>query len=118
MSNLTNVRLVPPSTAQSQNPRPGVRPVPLSPSSTAESGPTGDKFGDSLPIEATDRQLGGSYTQCMSVVSHSDEPTGLTVVVPDEALKRAQPLPSDEDTAITDLTDDEWKAFQKALADR
>ena len=54
----------------------------------------------------------------MSVVSHSDEPTGLTVVVPDEALKRAQPLPSDEDMAITDLTDDEWKAFQKALADR
>ena len=68
MSNLTNVRLVPPSTAQSQNPRPGVRAttvrpvppstaqsrnsragvrrVPLSPPSTAESRPTGDKFGD------------------------------------------------------------------------
>ena len=46
MSNLTNVRLVPPSAAQSQDPRPGVRPVPLSPSSAAESGPAGDKFGD------------------------------------------------------------------------
>ena len=75
-------------------------------------------FGDSLPVEAADRQLDGSYTQCMSVVSHSDEPAGLTVVLPDEALKRAQPLPSDDDMAITDLTDDEWKAFQKALADR
>jgi len=53
--NLTNVRLVPPSTAQSQNHQAGIRPVPLSPSSTAESRPIGDKFGDSLPIEATDR---------------------------------------------------------------
>ena len=44
MSALTTVRLVPPSTAPSRHARPGVRAVPLSPSSTAESRPTGDKF--------------------------------------------------------------------------
>jgi hypothetical protein len=54
----------------------------------------------------------------MSEVSRSDEPTGLTVVLPDEALKRAQPLPSDDEMAITDLADEEWRAFQQALADR
>jgi hypothetical protein len=54
----------------------------------------------------------------VSVVSHSDEPTGLTVVAPDDALTRAQPLPSDDEMAIADLTDDEWKAFAKALAER
>jgi hypothetical protein len=46
MRNLTYVRLVPPSTAQSRNPQAGVRAVPLSPSSTAQSRPTGDNFGD------------------------------------------------------------------------
>jgi len=55
MSNLTTVRLVPPSTAQSQDARPGVRPVPLSPSGTAESGPTGDKFGDKAGLTPTMR---------------------------------------------------------------
>ena len=37
---------------------------------------------------------------------------------PDEALKRALPLPSDEDMQIEGLTDDEWKAFETALAER
>jgi len=40
------------------------------------------------------------------------------VVSPNEALKRARPLPSDDDMAIEDLTDDEWDAFERALADR
>lgn len=54
----------------------------------------------------------------VSVVPHPDEPTGLTVLPPEEALKRARPLPSDEEMAIEGLTDDEWKAFEKALAER
>jgi hypothetical protein len=52
------------------------------------------------------------------VVSRPDEPTGLTVDLPDDALKRAQPLPSDDEMAITDLADEEWRAFQQAPADR
>jgi hypothetical protein len=54
----------------------------------------------------------------VSVVSRPDEPTGLTVDLPDDALKRAQPLPSDDEMAITDLADEEWRAFQQAPADR
>lgn len=47
-----------------------------------------------------------------------DEPPHLTVLPPREALRRALPLPSDEDMAIDGLTDDEWAAFEEALADR
>lgn len=54
----------------------------------------------------------------VSVVPQPEKPTGLTVVSPDEALKRAQPLPTAEELAIEGLTDDEWKAFEKALAER
>lgn len=54
----------------------------------------------------------------MSVVPNPDEPTGLTVLPPDEALQRARPLPSDDDMAIEGLTEDEWKAFEQALAER
>jgi hypothetical protein len=53
----------------------------------------------------------------MSVVPHLDEPDGLTVSPPEEALQRALPLPSDDDMAIDGLTDDEWKAFVRALAE-
>ncbi len=54
----------------------------------------------------------------MSIVPHPDTPDTLTVVSPEEALQRALPLPSDDDMAIEGLTDDEWKAFEKALAER
>lgn len=54
----------------------------------------------------------------MSVVPHPDEHSGLTVLPPEEALKRARPLPSDDDMAIEGLTDDEWKAFENALTER
>lgn len=54
----------------------------------------------------------------VSVVPHPDDPAGLTVLPPEEALKRARPLPTDEEMAIEGLTDDEWKAFEKALAER
>jgi len=40
------------------------------------------------------------------------------VVTPKEALQRARTLPSDEDMAVEGLTDEEWDAFEQALADR
>lgn len=43
---------------------------------------------------------------------------GLTVLPPEEALRRARPLPSDSEMAIEGLTEDEWKAFEQALAER
>jgi len=54
----------------------------------------------------------------MSVVPHPDELGGLTIVSPVEALRLARPLPTDAEMAIDGLTDDEWNAFQKALAER
>ena len=54
----------------------------------------------------------------MSVAPHSEEPAGLTVASPEEALKLARPVPDDSEMAIDGLTDDEWKAFEKALAER
>jgi hypothetical protein len=54
----------------------------------------------------------------VSIDPRPDDLTGLTVLSPEDALKRARPLPSDEEMAIEGLTDDEWKAFEKALAER
>jgi hypothetical protein len=54
----------------------------------------------------------------VSIISSSDEPVGLTVLVPDEALERARPAPKDQDLIIEGLTDAEWKAFTQALAER
>jgi hypothetical protein len=54
----------------------------------------------------------------VSVVPHPDEPTALTVLPPEEALKRAQVLPTDDEMAIEGLTEDEWKAFDKALSEQ
>jgi hypothetical protein len=46
------------------------------------------------------------------------EPVGLTVLPPEDALAHAQPVPTDDELAIDGLTDDEWKAFEKALTER
>ncbi len=54
----------------------------------------------------------------MSVAENPDESDHLTVVTPREALERAQPLPSDDDMVVEGLTDQEWDAFEHALADR
>jgi len=54
----------------------------------------------------------------MSVVEPHDDAGGLTVLPPEEALRLARQVPSDEDMAIDGLTADEWNAFEKALADR
>jgi len=50
----------------------------------------------------------------MSTVEQPHEPR---VFPPDEALRRARPLPPGDELVIEDLSDDEWTAFQEALAD-
>ncbi len=52
----------------------------------------------------------------MSTVEQPDEPI-VRVYPPDEALKSARPLPPRDRLVVEDLTDDEWKAFQEALAE-
>jgi hypothetical protein len=54
----------------------------------------------------------------VAVVPHPEESSGLSVVAPDQILDHARPLPSDDEMAIEDLSDDEWEAFERALADR
>ncbi|MDQ6797443.1 MAG: hypothetical protein M3011_05360 [Actinomycetota bacterium] len=54
----------------------------------------------------------------MSVAENPHEASHLTVVTPKEALQRARPLPGDDDMAVEGLTDEEWDAFENALADR
>ncbi len=54
----------------------------------------------------------------MSIASHSDESSGLTVLPPEEALERALPAPAAAELEIEGLTDEEWTAFQEALSSR
>ena len=54
----------------------------------------------------------------MSVAESPDEVSHLTVVSPKEALRRALPLPTDDQMAVDGVTDEEWDAFERALADR
>jgi hypothetical protein len=61
---------------------------------------------------------GRAYAPTVSVAENPHGSSHLTVVAPDEALERARPLPSDDDMAIEGLTDEEWDAFEQALADR
>ena len=42
----------------------------------------------------------------------------MTVLPPEEALRRARPVPSERDLVIEGLTDAESQAFEKALAER
>jgi hypothetical protein len=59
-----------------------------------------------------------AYNRDVSKVPHPEEPSGLTVLPPEEAMKRARPLPSDDEMVIEGLTDDEWTALEKALSER
>jgi len=54
----------------------------------------------------------------MSVAESPDEASHLTVVTPKEALRRALPLPTDDEMAVEGVTDEEWDAFEHVLADR
>lgn len=51
----------------------------------------------------------------MSIAEQSDEPR-VAVYPPDEALRRAQPLPR-EHLVIEDVPQDDWTASQEALAE-
>jgi hypothetical protein len=62
------------------------------------------------------RDSGGPYTEVVSNVEQLDEPT-VRVYPPEEALKRARPLPPRDRLVIEDVPDEEWAAFQEALAD-
>lgn len=42
---------------------------------------------------------------------------GVRAYPPDQALQRAQPLPPHQDLIIEDVSDDEWAAFQEAIAE-
>jgi hypothetical protein len=52
-------------------------------------------------------------------VSIAEQPDATTVKVytPDEALRRAQPLPPRERLVLEDVPRDDWTAFQEALAE-
>lgn len=54
----------------------------------------------------------------MSIVAQPDQPIGLTVVAPDDVVRRARPVPPAAALAIEGLTDKEWDAFEQALAER
>jgi hypothetical protein len=52
----------------------------------------------------------------MSTVEQPEEPV-VHVYAPDEARKNARPLPPRDRLVVEDITDEEWKAFQEALAE-
>ena len=49
-------------------------------------------------------------------MEQTEEPK-VHVFAPDEALRSARPLPAREHLVIEDVPDDEWTAFQEALAE-
>jgi hypothetical protein len=51
----------------------------------------------------------------MSSVEQPEEPVVRTYT-PDEAIRRARPLPPRERLVIEDVPEDDWAAFQAALA--
>jgi len=68
-----------------------------------------------------------AYSRCMSAIDPMREPEvltvlppeeALTVLPPEEALRRARPVPVEKDLRIEGLTDAEWAAFEKAIAER
>lgn len=54
----------------------------------------------------------------MSVAEQPSAPPHLTVLAPQNALREAKPMPSNDEMAIDGLTDEEWDAFESALAER
>jgi hypothetical protein len=71
-----------------------------------------------LPVKAASSTAGEAYAPRVSVAENPHASSHLTLVASDQALERARPLPSDDDMAIDGLTDEEWDAFEQALADR
>jgi len=52
----------------------------------------------------------------MSIAEQPDEPR-VKVFPPEEALRHAKPLPPRDRLVIEDVPDDDWTAFQEALAE-
>lgn len=107
---------------RSSKPSPYAAPTSDDATSQAESCPSGVRLvagnRNELVHQLNPRRALRETLVYVSVISPSDEPTGLIVLQPDEALKRARPAPKDEDLAIEDLTDAEWEAFTEALTGR
>jgi hypothetical protein len=54
--------------------------------------------------------------EAMSTVEQPEEPT-VRVYPPDEALRHARPLPPRDRLVVEDISEEEWRAFQEALAE-
>lgn len=52
----------------------------------------------------------------MATLEQPGEP-GVKAYPPEDALRRSRPLPRREELVVTDVPDDEWAAFQEALAE-
>ena len=52
----------------------------------------------------------------MSTVEQAEEPT-LRVYPPDEAIRHARPLRARDRLVVEDISEEEWRAFQEALAE-
>jgi len=62
---------------------------------------------------------GWAQTTEVSVIpTPPSEPQRLTILPAKEAIRRARPLPSSEEMTIEGLTDEEWEAFEAAIAER
>jgi hypothetical protein len=70
-----------------------------------------------LPVEPPDSSTEQRRTLAVvSTVEQPEEPT-VRVYPPDEALERARPLPPRDRLVVEDIPNEEWKAFQEALAE-
>ena len=59
-----------------------------------------------------------AYRWVVSLAEQPSEPPRLTVVAPKDAVRQAKPMPSNAEMAIDGLTNEEWDAFERALADQ
>jgi hypothetical protein len=53
----------------------------------------------------------------VSTIEQPDDEPEVRVYPPEEALRRARPLPPPEELVIEGVTGDEWAAFDAALAE-
>jgi hypothetical protein len=61
-------------------------------------------------------EVSGRRLSAMSIAERPDE-ARIRVLPPEEALRRAKPLPPPERLVIEDVPEDDWTAFQEALAE-
>ena len=60
--------------------------------------------------------FGGHRLPVVSLAEQPDEPR-IKVLPPEEALRRATPLPPRDRLVIEGVPEDDWTAFQEALAE-